>query len=466
MFRKHFDIYRPVKPLRGPCLRPQVYSEGRLQTIAIAAAALAAVAQAAIAAAPAAPKVVAVNVGGMVHPVTTEIVSSAIEQARNEHAALVLIRLNTPGGLMDAMRETIEKMLASPVPVVTYVAPSGGRAASAGFFLLEAGDVAAMAPGTASGAAHPVALNGEMDPVMKQKVENDAAAYMRSICVRRGRNAPLAESAVRESKSFTEKEASDQHLIDLIEPNDAALVAALDGRAVTRFDGSTQTLHTAGATIDEYHESMRQRLVSAIADPNIALILLVIGGLAIYVEFSTPGMVAPGVVGAILVLLGLSALSVLPINWLGAALILLAFVLFALEAKLASHGVLAVGGTVAMVLGAVMLIDSPLPEMRIHWSTAIAVALPFSLITVFLLSLVVKARRAKAQTGEEAMIGEVGSAITELAPAGKVFVHGEYWNAVARGNGTARVPVGAPVRVTAIDRLTLTVEAIGPQSGG
>jgi membrane-bound serine protease (ClpP class) len=428
---------------------------------AILAAALAAVAQAA---APPSPKVIAVDVDGVVHPITVEVVASAIEQARAENAALVLVRLNTPGGLMDAMRETIEKMLASPVPVVTYVAPSGGRAASAGFFILEAGDVAAMAPGTNTGAAHPVALNGEMDPVMKLKVENDAAAYLRSICAKRGRNSALAETAVRESKSFTEREALDQHLIDLIAPNDAALLAALDGRTVTRFDGRTQTLHTTGAVVEEYRQTLRQRFVSAIADPNIALILLVIGALAIYVEFSNPGMIAPGVVGAILVLLGLSALSVLPIDWLGAALLLLAFVLFALEAKLGSHGVLAVGGTVCMVLGAVMLVDSPLPEMRIHWATALSVALPFALITALLVSLVVRARQNKVETGDQGMIGQTGSAVTDLAPAGKVFVHGEYWNAVAPGPKGA--PAGAPVRVTAIDGLTLTVEAIGPQTGG
>jgi membrane-bound serine protease (ClpP class) len=437
-----------------------------LKKSAILAAVLTAVAQ--TAAAPS-PKVIAVDVDGVVHPITVEIVASAIERARAENAALVLIRLNTPGGLMDAMRETIEKIAASPVPIVTYTAPSGGRAASAGFFILEAGDVAVMAPGTNTGAAHPVAMTGEMDAVMAKKVENDAAAYLRSICVKRGRNSALAETAVRESKSFTEREALDQHLIDLVAPNDAALLAALDGRTVTRFDGRTQTLHTAGAVIEEYQESLRQRIVSAIADPNIALILLVVGALAIYVEFSTPGMIAPGVVGAIMVLLGLSAISVLPINWLGAALLLLSFVLFALEAKLASHGVLAVGGTVSMVLGAVMLVDSPLPEMRIHWATALAVALPFSLITVLLLSLVVRARHNKVVTGEEGMIGQTGSAVTELAPAGKVFVHGEYWNAVAAGPGGAPmgtpVPAGAPVRVTAIDRLTLTVEAIGPQTG-
>ena len=436
-----------------------MYSVGRLRIGLITVTALAFAAQTLAAA----PKVVAVKVDGMVHPVTTEIVRAAIAQAKQQNADLLLVRLNTPGGLMDAMRETIEAILASPVPVVTYVAPSGGRAASAGFFILESGDMAAMAPGTNTGAAHPVALGGgEMDAVMKQKVENDAAAYMRSICAKRGRNSALAETAVRESKSFADREALDQHLIDLIAPNEPALLTALDGRTVTRFDGSTHTLHTAGAVIEEYRPSARQKFISAIADPNIALVMLVIGALCIYVEFTSPGAIAPGVVGAILALLALSALSVLPINWLGAALLVLAFTLFALEAKFASHGVLAAGGAVSMVLGAVMLIDSPFPEMRIHWSTAIALAVPFTAITVLLLTLALRARRAKIETGSEGMIGEIGSAITALAPQGKVFVHGEYWDAVA----PLAVSAGARVRVVSMDKLKLMVEPVPDRSGG
>ncbi|HEV3330096.1 MAG TPA: nodulation protein NfeD [Bryobacteraceae bacterium] len=429
-----------------------------MQPAAILAALCAFVAQTAWAA----PKVIAVDVDGMVHPVTTEIVASALAQARSEGASLVIVRLNTPGGLMDAMRETIEKIVASPVPVVMYVEPSGGRSASAGFFLLESGDVAAMAPGTNTGAAHPVALGGEMDAVMKEKVENDAAAYMRSIVTKRGHNSALAESAVRESKSFTEKEALDQHLIDLIEPNEEELLAALDGREITRFNGSRQTLHTRGATIEVYQRSLRQKIIAAIADPNIALILLVIGALGIYAEFSSPGLIAPGVAGVILVLLGLSALSVLPINWLGAALLLLSLTFFVLEAKFTSHGVLALGGAVSMVLGAVMLVNGPIPEMRIHWGTAIGLALPFSAITVLLLTLAMRARRNKVETGPEGMIGTIGSAVTELAPAGKIFVRGEYWDAVA----VQPVTSGAPVRVTAIDNLKLTVEPVPEQTGG
>jgi len=410
----------------------------------------------------AAPKVIVVDVDGVVHPITAEIASSAIERAKSEHAALLIVRLNTPGGLMDAMRETIEKIVSSPIPVVTYVAPSGGRAASAGFFILESGDVAAMAPGTNSGAAHPVAMGVEMDAVMTQKVVNDAAAYLRSICAKRGRNSALAETAVRESKSFTEREALDQHLVDLIAPDEEHLLAALDGRTIVRFDGRSETLHTAGATIEVYEKSLRQKIVSAIADPNIALVLLVFGALCVYVEFSSPGLIAPGVIGAILVLMGLSAISVLPINWLGAALLILAFALFVLEAKFASHGVLGTGGAVSMVLGAVMLIDSPFPEMRVHWATAIALALPFSAITVFLLSLVIRSRRNKVETGPEGMIGETGAAVTELSPAGKVFVHGEYWDAVSLRPAGA----GARVRVTAIDKLKLTVEPVADQTGG
>jgi len=409
----------------------------------------------------AAPRVLIVDVDGMIHPVTVDILSRAIQQAKQEGAALIVVRLNTPGGLMDAMRESIEKIIASPMPVVTYVAPSGARAASAGFFILEAGDVAAMAPGTNTGAAHPVMIGGEMDAVMKQKVENDAAAALRSIVGKRGRNSELAEKAVRESQSFTDKEALDNHLIELVARDDRDLLEKLDGREIARLDGTRQVLHTRGATIEVYQRTLRQKIVSAIADPNIALVLLVLGALGIYMEFTSPGLIVPGILGAILALLGLSAISVLPINWLGAALLLLAFALFILEAKFATHGILGIGGALSMVLGAVMLIDSPVPEMRVHLSTAIALALPFSLITMLLLSLVLRARRNKVVTGPEGMVGEIGTALTPLAPDGKVMVRGEYWNAVS----PAAVAAGVRIRVIAIDRLKLTVEAVPPRNG-
>ena len=397
----------------------------------------------------------------MIHPVTVEILSRAIQQAQHENAALLLVRLNTPGGLMDAMRESIQKIVAAPMPVVTYVAPSGARAASAGFFILEAGDVAAMSPGTNTGAAHPVLMGGEMDAIMKQKVENDAAASLRSIVAKRGRNSALAEKAIRESQSFTDKEALDNRLIELVANDERDLLDKLDGREVTRLDGARVVLHTRGAAIEIYEKNWREKIISAIADPNMALILLVLGALGIYVEFTSPGLIVPGILGAIMALLGLSALSVLPINWLGAALLLLAFALFILEAKFVTHGILGAGGAPSMVLGAVMLIDSPVPEMRIHLSTAIALALPFSLITMLLLSLVVRARRNKVVTGSQGMIGEIGTAVTALAPEGKVFVRGEYWNAAA----PVQVAAGGSVRVTGIQQLKLTVEPISPPNG-
>jgi len=404
----------------------------------------------------ASPKVVAVDIHSIIHPITVEIVDRAIAQAKQENADAVLLRLNTPGGLMDAMRETTEKIVASPVPVICYVTPSGGRAASAGFFLLEAGDVAAMAPSTNTGAAHPVLLNGQMDPEMKRKAENDAAASLRSLAAKRGRNSALAEKAVLESKSFTEKEALDDHLIELIARDEQDLFAQLDAREIVRFDGRKQRLRLAGATVVVYQPNLRERIISAIADPKIALILIGIGVLGIYAEFSSPGLIAPGIAGAISVLLGLSALSVLPINGTGAALLALAFILFALEAKFMSHGVLTLGGAVAMVLGALLLIDSPVPELRIRWTVAIALALPFALITSLLLTLVVRARANKVVTGSAGMLGEAGVAITALAPAGKVQVHGEYWDAVAPTG--SRVEAGSKVRVTSVQGLQLAVK--------
>lgn len=403
-----------------------------------------------------APRVIAVDVDGIVHPITVDVVSRAIERAREEGAAAVLIRLNTPGGLMDAMRQTDEKILASPVPVIAYVTPSGARAASAGFFLLEAADVAAMAPGTNTGAAHPVMLGREMDPVMKQKVEQDATAMLRSIVGKRGRNVELAEKAVTESRSFTDQEAIKNRLIDIVARDEADLLRQLDGRQVVRFDGSTTTLQLAGATVAPYEMTLRQKIIKAVSDPNVALVLLVLGALGIYVEFSAPGLILPGVLGAILALLGLAAIAVLPINWLGVALLILAVAMFIAESQIATHGILGVGGTVAMVLGAILLIDSPLPELRIRLSTALAVALPFAAITMLLLSLVVRARRSKVVTGPEGMIGEIGTALTALEPAGMIFVRGEYWNAQA----TEPVQEGQRVRVTDINRLKLTVEPV------
>jgi membrane-bound serine protease (ClpP class) len=399
------------------------------------------------------PKVVAVSIDGVVHPITVDIVNHALEQARTENAELLLIRLDTPGGLLDATRRIIELLSASTVPVVTFVTPSGARAASAGFFLLQAGDIAAMSPGTNTGAASPVLLGQQMDEVMRHKVENDASALLRSMTERRGRNSQLAEQTVHEAKAFTEKEALDQKLIELIAGDELQLLRQLDGREITRWDGRKQVLHLTGATVEEARRSVRERLMNAIADPNIGFILLVLGALGIYVEFTSPGLIFAGVFGAILLLLGLSSLSILPINWVGVALLLLSVTLFVLEAKIASHGVLGIGATLAMVLGAVLLINGP-PEVRIHLATALAVALPFAGITMFLVSIVVRARRNKVLTGPSGMIGEVGVTRTALEPEGQVMVRGEYWDAIASAN----IPAGAEVRVKAVAGLKLMVE--------
>jgi membrane-bound serine protease (ClpP class) len=399
------------------------------------------------------PKVVAVDIDGPIHPITTEIVSRAIDEAKAEDAALVLIRLSTPGGLISASRDIVQKVVASPVPVVAYVGPSGVRAASAGFFLLVAGDVAAMAPGTNTGASSPVLMGQEMDAVMRKKVENDTSAWLRSVTSRRGRNPDLAEKTVTEAKAFTEKEALDQHLIDLIASDERTLVAQLDGREITRWNGAKEVLHLKNATIVRVQITLRERIVSAIADPNVGFILLILGAAGIYLEFNAPGLIFPGVAGGISLLLGLSSLSLLPINWVGAALLALALGMFILEAKVTSHGILGVGGTVAMVLGALLLVEGP-PELRIHLSTALAVSLPFAAVTIFLVSMVIQARANKVITGVATMVNEIGTARTAIAPQGQILIRGEYWRAIS----DTPVEAGSYVRVTAVDGLTLKVE--------
>jgi membrane-bound serine protease (ClpP class) len=399
-------------------------------------------------------RVIAVSVDNVVHPITVEMLTHAIDQARRERADFLLIRLNTPGGLLEATRPAIQKIVASPVPVVTFVTPSGGRAASAGFFLLESGDIAAMADGTSTGAASAVLLGGQqMDPVLRKKVDSDAAALLRGLVSKRGRNADLAEKAVFEARSFSDREALENKLIDLVASDEQQLLAQLDGRAIVRFDGRRETLQLSRAQIVDYSATIREQILSSISDPNIAFILLILGALGIDVEYLSPGLIFPGVAGGILLSLGLSALSVLPIDWTGAALLLLSFAFFVLEAKVASHGILGTGGAVAMILGSLLLINGP-PEMRIRVSTALTVALPFAAITLFLVSLVGRARAQKVMTGMAAMQSTIGVALTALSPTGKVFVRGEYWNAVS----TTPVAPGASVRVIAVQGLTLKVE--------
>ena len=400
--------------------------------------------------------VLKVTVNDAIQPVTAEYIGRALDLAATTHDQAVLIEINTPGGLVDSTRDIIEKIVASPVPVIIYVTPSGSRAASAGFFILESADVAAMAPGTNTGAAHPVILGGKMDDVMKQKMENDAAALMRSVVAKRGRNVELAESAVRESKSFTDQEALDKKLIEYIAPSEQDLFHQLNGKSFKRFNGTTVTLSLAGQPVRDYQMTLKQRILSYIMDPNVAFILLAIGALALYAEFNHPGAVIPGTVGVVFILIAAFALNLLPVRFAAIAMIIGAFVLFAAEAKFASHGVLTTGGIVLLTLGGLFLVDAPIPEMRVHLATALAVSIPLGIITAFLMSIAVRARRNKVVTGEQGLIGEIGIAQTTLAPAGKVFVHGELWDAVS----TVPVPAGERIVVRQVDGLTLRVDPI------
>jgi len=401
--------------------------------------------------------VLKIAINDAIQPVTAEFIGRALALAAANHDQAVLIEINTPGGLVDSTREIIEKIVASPVPVIIYVTPSGSRAASAGFFILECADVAAMAPGTNTGAAHPVILGGEkMDDVMKQKMENDAAALMRSVVAKRGRNVELAESAVRESKSFTDQEALDKKLIEYIAPSEQDLFHQLSGKSFKRFNGTTVTLSLDDQPVRDYRMTLKERILSYLMDPNVAFILLAIGALALYAEFNHPGAVIPGTVGVVFILLAAFALNLLPVRFAAIAMIIGAFALFAAEAKFASHGVLTTGGIVLLTLGGLFLVDAPIPEMRVHLVTALAVSIPLGLITAFLMSIAVRARRNKVVTGEQGLIGEIGIAQTMLGPSGKVLVHGELWDAVS----AVPIPAGERVVVRQVDGLTLRVDPV------
>ena len=382
-------------------------------------------------------EVLKIAVNDTIQPITAEYIERALAEAERNKDQAVLIELNTPGGLLDSTRDIIEKIVSSPVPVIIYVGPSGRRAASAGFFILESADVAAMAPGTNTGAAHPVLGSGaKMDDVMKEKIENDTAALMRSVVSKRGRNVDVAETAVRQSKSFTDAEALSQKLIDYVASSDEDLFRQLQGKTIKRFNGQSITLDLTGQTVRLYDMTLKQRILAYLMDPNVAFILLAIGMLSLYAEFNHPGAVIPGTVGVVFILLAIFALNLLPTRFAAIALILAAFALFALEAKFATHGVLGIGGIVMLTLGGLLLVDGPIPEMRVRIWTALAVSLPLGAITVFLMTIALKARANKIATGPQAMIGEIGMAQTSLDPYGKVFVHGEIWDA------RSSVPVG------------------------
>jgi membrane-bound serine protease (ClpP class) len=394
-----------------------------------------------------------VDLDGVVHAVTAAHVVQAIDHADAAGAPLLVLRLNTPGGLDSSMRQIVDRMLNCRTPVAAFVGPSGARAASAGFIIAISADVAAMAPGTNIGAAHPVAGLGQMDEVMSKKVTSDAAAYIRSKAERRGRNVEMAEKAVVESRSFTEKEALELHLIDLVAKDVPDLIAQLEGRTVKRFDGTTVTLHLAGQRTVEVRMDWRRAILSTIARPEI-LFLLLLGALAgLGAEISHPGLVFPGIVGTICLILFLFASQIIPVNWAGVLLVVLAIGLFVAEVKVASYGLLTIGGLVAMILGAMMLVDSPLPELRVDpWKLAPFI-LVFAGFTLALVRLVIQAQRRTAKTGAEGLVGVRGTADTDLDPEGWVMVQGERW----RARAAERVTRGESIEVVSMEGLALRV---------
>jgi membrane-bound serine protease (ClpP class) len=388
-----------------------------------------------------------------IQPVSAGMLDRALQRANANGAVALLIEMNTPGGLVDSMRTMAGAILSSRVPVIIYVAPAGARAGSAGFFLLEAADIAAMAPGTNAGAAHVVFEGGKPDETLSQKVENDAEAFLRSYVARRNRNTEAAIAAVASSHSYTAEEALNQHLIDVIAGSDAELLNAVDGRQVTRMDGAKQTLHTKNARIDLLQPTVRENLLGWLVNPNIALLLLVGGALLIYLEFNTPGTIVPGALGTLMLLLGIFALDLLPIRFTAVMLLIAAFGLMLLEAKFGGHGVLAVAGIVCLTFGTLTLIAAPIPELRVNPWVAVGVSLGFGSITVFLVRLAMKARRLKAKLGADALVGSEASAMEALSPEGHVLVEGEIWEAVA----SEPVAAGAKLRVVGHEQYVLRV---------
>jgi membrane-bound serine protease (ClpP class) len=404
--------------------------------------------------------VVDLKLSGEVEPILATYIDEGLADAAQRHADLVLITMDTPGGLSDSMKDIIQRILVSPVPVAVYVSPTGARGASAGFYILLAADVAAMAPGTHAGAASPVlAIGGyvpQIDEVLRKKINQDAMAFLRSFTERRGRNPELAEKAITESKAFTEKEMLDGKMIDLIASSTEDLLRQLDGRTITRFDGTKATLSLKNVSRARFELSSRQKFLSRIVQPDVVFVLLILGVLGLYTEFTHPGVVAPGVIGGICFILALYALNFLPVNLAGLFLICLALAFFIIEAKMPSHGVLAAGGVVSMFLGAIFLIRSPLTPGGVSVGVAIAGTLPFAVLAMFLTRLVLRSRKWKEATGKEELIGAQGVALGGLQAGaeGMIRVHGELW----RAESSQAVGEGKPVKVLRVEGLKLYVE--------
>jgi membrane-bound serine protease (ClpP class) len=398
------------------------------------------------------------EVDGIIHPVTVQFIERAVARADQAQARLLVLTLRTPGGLVDSTRDINNAVIAARTPVAVFVGPSGNRAASAGFLITIAADLAVMAPGTHIGAAHPVAGGGEkVDATMEKKMVSDVAGYARTLAAQRKRNVQLVELAVTESRSFTEQEAlkASPPLIDLIAADLPDLLQKVDGRTVTRFDGRQETIRTAGATIERVEMTRSQKILSALAHPQVAYLLLTLGMLGLTVEFWSPGAIFPGVAGGICLLLAFFAFQVLPVNYAGVALIVFGLVLLVLEVKVTSFGLLGGGGVLSLLLGSMMLIDSPLPELQIGLGLIIPITLTTSGIMLFLVRLAIRAQRGRSVTGSSGMIGEVGRTLSPIPSGGtgRVLTHGEIWSATS----DEAIPQDEAVRVVAVHGLMLTV---------
>lgn len=406
----------------------------------------------------AAQDVVHFRVEDTIQPASQRFIERVLAEADVMGAELVVMELDTPGGLLDSTREITSAVTTSPVAVAVYVAPGGARAASAGFFILISADVAAMAPGTNAGAAHPVGGQGENLPEdVRDKATQDASAMVRALAQQRDRNEELAVEAVEESTSFTAEQALEGELVDLVVSDLDALLTELNGREIVRFDGSTQILELDSPVIIRVEPTFAEKLFSVLANPNVAYLLLALGALGLYVEITHPGGILPGIVGLVFLLLGLYSISVLPVSWAGVALIFMALVLFLLEVKVTSYGLLTIGGLICFVLGSLMLFEAPIPDMRVSLGVVLPTALMVAGVTVFLLSRVIRAHRKQVLTGMEGLVGEVGKTLGELAPEGKVLVHGEYWDARSTG---AAIEAGTAVRVLAVGHRRIDVEPV------
>jgi len=405
--------------------------------------------------APAKKNVYLIKIDAPITPVVSEYIIKSIDKASKEAAEAVIIQLDTPGGLVDSMREIVKKMMSADIPVVVYVAPEGARAASAGVFITMAANIAVMAPATHIGAAHPVTMEGKMDKTMEAKVVNDLAAMARGIAEKRGKNAKWAEEAVRKSVSITETEALKERVIDLIAPDIPSLLKAIDGKTVELVLGK-KTLRTKGAQVQEIEMGFRFRLLEIISNPNIAYILMILGFYGLYFELSNPGAIFPGVAGAICLILAFYALHTLPINYAGLMLIILGIGLFIAEAFITSHGVLGIGGTIAMLFGSIMLIDSSSPALQISWAVIIPAVAMSALLFIITVSVAIKVYREKADTGKEGLIGMQAEAKTDIHADGQVFLRGEYWSAWS----DEPISRGDKVTVLAVEGLMLKVKKI------